>query len=151
MKKIIAVLTLILLSGFLGAQNYHYKADFLSTPVSCALSTTLVNGVGFNSVEIRVSGTATPGIGTVTVTFSRAAGSASTVDFEFQVSYDGGTTWTTKPYVTIMPETQYDAVSNVVRYTRPVYLYGTSHWRLYRIVNNDGANNLTLCNASLTY
>ena len=149
MRKFILAIILLLTIPLMGA--YRKSADFLASAVAVNATITKVNGTDFTSVEVNLSYPPDlPTIGALTVTFTRAAGSASTVDFEFQVSYDGGTSWTTAYYVRIQVATNETAVSNVVKVTKPVYLYGISHMRLYRIVNNDGANNLTACNAKIS-
>lgn len=157
MKKLTFVLLLILAVGF-SAQNYRYKANFLATPVACALSTTLVNGTGFTSVEVRTSYPGTPSSALLTLTFTRASGSASlAVDFYFQVSYDGGTTWadlhvavSDADYLSVL--TGHAVVSGTtVRVSRSIILAGISHIRLSKIVNNDSGNNLTACNATISW
>ncbi len=145
-RTILLSIFLILILPLFGLE----PTAFLSSGENVNASTTAVNGTDFTSVEIFVARFEEKFIGAITVTFTRAAGSASTVDFEFQASYDGGTTWSTAYYVRIQVPTNETAVSNVVRATREVQFYGVSHVRLYRIVNNDGANNLTACNATLS-
>lgn len=148
-KITVIVLGLCALALGVSEGTYRFSQNFLAAAVNCAASTTLVNGVGFTSATIDVS--RLPENGLVTVTFTRAAGSASTVDFEFQVSYDAGVSWSTVYYIVIRVATNSTAVTNAVRYTVPVYFSGVSHIRLYRIVNNDGANNLTVCNARVSF
>ena len=141
---------LLLLSIPLSPQSYIANVDFLGTAVSCGTSTTLVNGTNFASVPVRVS---YPGYGSIvalTVTFTRTTGDANTVDFEFQASYDNGTTWDTAYYVRIQTATNATAVSSVVRTTSLVNVMGLSHLRLYRIKNNSGTIALTACNATMS-
>jgi len=131
-------------------QSYQGNYPFLTAGVNVNLSTAAVNGTDFTSEPVWIS---RPGCGdkvAITVTFTRAAGTASTVDFEFQASYDGGTTWTTAYFVNLQTATNETAVSNVVRKITLVNVPGVSHLRLYRINNTDAANNLTACNASVS-
>ena len=132
------------------SQTWHESTDFLTTAVACGTSTTLVNGTGFNSSTIRVARGGYPEAGAITITFTRTTGSASEVYFEFQASYDNGTTWTTAYYVRIAVATNETAVSNVVVKTTLINLNGVSHLRLYRIVNLDAAVGLTACNANFS-
>ncbi len=147
MKKLLTFAT-VFLAVFLLCSGAIYKADFLSAAVACGTSTTLTNGTGFTSASIWVSQRRAEPVGTITVTFTRTTGSASEVDFEFQVSYDDGTTWTTAYFVKISVPTNETAVSSVVRKSMLVYTYGITHIRLYRIVNGDAAVALTACNAT---
>lgn len=150
-KKIIIAIILTIFLAKVHGLAWSKKIDFLSTAVSCGISTTLVNATGFNSAEINATFPPPFAIAALTVIFTRTTGTAAEVDFEFQVSYDGGTTWSTAYYVKISVPTNETAVSNVVRVTKEVQFYGISHVRLYRIVNNDGATALTACNATLSY
>ena len=131
-------------------QSYHEHENFLVSATSVNAGATAVNGTNFTSRNVRVSRLGYGSVAAITVTFTRSAGSSSTVDFEFQVSFDNGTTWSTAYYVRIQVATNETAASNVVRKTTEINFYGISHVRLYRIVNNDGANNLTACNATLS-
>jgi len=150
--RFLAALFLIAILFLPLSSSWQNNRPFLAAGVSCGVSTTLVNGTGFTSNELAITlaGYDVINNGLLNITFTAAAGSALTVDFEFQVSYDGGTTWTTAYYVRIQTPTNETAVTNVVRVSKPIYLYGISHIRLYRIVNNDDANNLTVCNASMS-
>lgn len=148
MKKLIIFSIALMAIVIMLNAGWTFKKDFLATAVNCALSTTLVNGTDFTSEEVTTGRAA---LGAITITFTRAAGTSATVDFEFQASTDGGATWTTAYYVQIQVATNDTAVSNVVRSAKPVNLGGISSLRLYRIVNNDAANNVTACNAVLSY
>jgi hypothetical protein len=153
MKKsaILILIGSILLAGALtGAVSI--TRNILPTGVDCGTSTTVTNGTDFTSEHVSTTYPIdTPkNVGLLTVTFTRTTGTASEVDFGFQASYDGGTTWTTAAYCTVSVATNATAVSNIVRYSVPVYLYGISHLRLYQIVNNDGSTALTACGAYLS-
>lgn len=122
--------------------------SFLDTAVDCAAGVTIVNGVGFTSREIMVSSS----MAGLAVTFTRAAGSSSKVDFYFQASNDGGITWTTAYLYKVSVATDAAAVSNGVRYAdvSGIELRGVSHIRLSKIVNGDLVNDLTACNAAIS-
>ena len=150
LKRIFYCLLVILVAIPLWG-TFNKSWDFLATAVDCGASTTLVNGVGFTSTQIEISRPqGMKDTGSLSVTFTRAAGSASTLDFEFQVSFDGGSSWSTAYYVRIRVATNETALTNVVKVTKELNLHGISHIRLYRIVNNDGANAVTACNATLS-
>ena len=91
------------------------------------------------------------------MTFTRSAGSTSTVDFYFQVSYDNGTTFSDyhdpvsdADYISIA--TNHAVISgNIVRVTRIISIAGISHIKLAKITNNDASNALTLCNATVSW
>lgn len=147
-KRFLLSIFLILIVPFLFG-TFRNLGDFLDTAVNVNAGVTAVNGTAFTSNEIKVGVLGATGIGQIEITFTRAAGTASLVDFEFQVSIDGST-WSTEEYVTVSAATESDAVSNVVRCPEPINFSGISKIRLYRIINNDGANNITVCNASVS-
>lgn len=127
--------------------NYFY-ADFLAAAVALNASATKVNVSDFTSLSLPCGAHA----GLLMLTFTRAAGSASlTLDFYFQVSYDGGTTWA--DYIEpISIETGHDVFSGTtVRVARSANVQGASHIRLAKVVNNDTGNNLTAVNAGFAY
>ena len=150
MKKRTSILIAAVLAIVMTASYFQTNWAFLSAAVAVDAGATKTNGAEFTSqgadkdlnwVQLAL----------LTVTFTRAAGSASKVYFEFQISYDGGTTYTTAYYWRVEVATNETAVSDVVRYSELIPLYGVSHIRLYRIVNDDSGNNLTDCNAYISY
>lgn len=152
--KYLKVLTILVFMAFICLpmmpQSYQGNFAFLATAVDVNASATAVNGTDFTSDPVWIS---RPGCGdavSITVTFTRAAGLTDTVDFEFQASYDGGTTWTTAYYANIQVATNETALSNVVIKTYLVNVPGVWGLRLYRINNTDASNNLTDCNASVS-
>ena len=157
MKKLIsgiAVLAFLLLLPLHG--SWIVTKTFLATAENVDASATATNGTHFTSTNVDITfptqpPRATPTTVAVTVTFTRAAGSASLVYFEFQGSYDNGTSYSTVYLFRIEVATNSTAVSNVVRYTTLVNVYGISHLRLYQIVNNDSSNNITSCNAYVSW
>jgi len=132
--------------------SWKANQDFLATAVACAKSTTVTNVTDFTSRSIRVSrGIHYSGeFCLLTITFTRTTGTSSEVDFEFQASFDDGTTWCTDAFIKISIATNRTAVSNVVRHCSVELIPGVSHLRLYRIVNNDASTDLTACNATLS-
>ena len=122
--------------------------DFLALAVDVNASVTKVNGTDFTSLELDVRPLC--GNGLISVTFTRAAGGASEIDFYFQVSNDEGVTWSTVEYLKIGYPTNSEDVSNVVRGAKPIYLDAITHIRLWKIVNGDAVNNCTACNATLS-
>jgi len=152
MKKYFSIfLGFLLLSfpAYLLFANTHVA--FLAADISVNAGTTKVNGTDFTSAEVYIANHGLKEVSAIKITFTRAAGSSSTVDFEFQVSLDGGTSWSTAYYVKVQSTTDETAVSNVVRKIQLVNIYGITHIRLYRVVNNDSGNNLTAVNASVSF
>ncbi len=150
MKKFLVMIALLSMVVLSGAGNYRRSQAFLATAVDVDASASAVNGTEFTSREIRVSQLGDPESVAITVTFTRAAGAADLISFEFEGSYDGGTTWTTVYFSQIQVATNATAVSNVVRKTVIVAVNGISHLRLSKIANGDAANNTTACNASMS-
>ena len=93
----------------------------------------------------------------ITVTFARAAGSASKVSFYFQVTYDAGITWTdfVEPISgleCIEVATNHGIINGTtVRVTQAFFVPMVNRIRLAKIVNGDGSNALTAINATLSY
>ena len=146
MKSLRWILLFLLTIGLLGSYNTNYV--FVTGDVDVAAGVTKTNGVDFTSKEVPVR--VAPLIA-LTVIFERAAGSSSTVDFAFEVSYDGGTTWATFKGVAISVRTDHSVVSgNVVRVFQLVNVPGASHIRWKSVLNNDSGNNITKCNVVLS-
>jgi hypothetical protein len=136
--------------------NYRQAgyANFLAAAIGVAKTVTKVNGTDFTSVQLPVQ---IEPASLLTVTFTRAAGSASLVTFVFQVSYDGGTTWSNfidpltglEAYFSLA--TNHAVISGTtVRVSKPIGLYGVTHIRLASVANADASNDLTAVNASLS-
>jgi hypothetical protein len=145
-------MAVLMLAVLASGQSWWKSEAFLATAVNCNASATVTNGVDFTSATVRASYIGRPSVGAISVTFTRAAGSATlTVDFYFQASYDNGTTWA--DYIeSFSVETGHAVLSGTtVKVTKPINLYGVSHLRLSKIVNNDTANNLTACNATFSF
>jgi len=145
--KPFAILGILVFTLFLNAQYTEYE-DFLVTAVNVNASTT----VAVASSSIWVSRPGFSGVVALICTFTRSAGSTSTLDFYFQASHDGGTTWENYDGATIeIPTNQAVYSGNIVREVYFIYVYGLTHLRARQIVNNDGANNVTACNVTLSH
>jgi hypothetical protein len=149
MKKLFILIGILLL--ILPLTGSHKKnLDFVSTGFSLTTGpvTKVIGDTGFTDNKVGV--TDAPG-GLLTVTFTRAAGSASTVDFYFQISYDRGTTWA--DFIqTIEVATNHSVISGTtVRVSEPIDLRGISHIRWSKVTNNDVANALTAVNVTISY
>jgi len=153
-KRFFAFIAIILfLVAGLPAQYVRGNWPFLTAAVSLDASATKTNGTDFTSAELNVTEVQ---LVLVTMTFTRAAGSASKVNFYFQVSYDDATTWSDymepisgAEYIGIA--TNHDVISGTtVRVSQPFMLSNVTHLRLTKIVNGDGANALTAVNVSMS-
>lgn len=156
MKKCFKSLLVLLLFTVLSLtpvnpQSWAFTKDFLDTAEDVGTNTVAENGAGneFISNEVWVSRRGYGSIALITCEFTRAAGSSSTVDFYFQVSYDDGTTWSDYDKVEIPTNTTVIS-GTTVRVSYVFHTSGASHWRLSVIDNNDASNALTACNASIS-
>lgn len=120
--------------------------DFLTTAVAVAKSTSV-------TPTSSVIWVAEPGYSKKVVlifTFTRAAGSASTLDFYFEFSHDDGTTWTDYDDITEQIATNTTAYSGTtVRVMEFVYVDGMTDLRLKKITNGDATNGVTAVNVTL--
>jgi len=149
MRKLIAAISILFLVSICLSWT-GYEA-FLGTAVDVNATVTKTNGVGFTSNEIILIGKPAAVVGMAFV-FSRAAGSASTVDFAFEVSWDGAKTWGTLDGGTVQIATNTAAVTGTtVRVFKEINLYGVSNIRLKSIYNSDGANNVTGVSVYISY
>jgi len=150
MKKIIIAALCLVFLAWPAAADYRWSQDFLAVAVNVAANTAATNGAEFTSVNINIANQA--GTGAITVTFARAAGTAATVDFAFEISTDGGATYATFEGGTISVATQHAVISGTtVRVAYLVDLGGVSHIRLKSITNNDLANNITAANVKISF
>ena len=144
--KIFAIVSILFLGSFLNAQYTEYR-DFLATAVDVDADET----VATSSRSIWVSRPGYSGVVSLICTFTRDVGTTSTLDFYFKASHDGGTTWENYDDITIeIPTNQAVYSGKVVREVKLVYVYGLTQLKLRQIVNNDGANNVTACNVTLS-
>jgi len=143
---ILGLFALTLFSLSLNAQ-VPKSEDFLTAAVNVGTSSTVTT----SSSSIWVSEPGYSGVVALICTFTRSAGSTSTLDFYFQVSHDGGTTWENYDDITIeIPTNQTVYSGTTVRDVYLVYVHGITHMRLWKIVNNDGTNAVTACNVTLS-
>lgn len=147
MKNLRWFLLFFLVVGLLGSYNYSYR--FLSGDgISVDAGVTKINVTDFDSKEVSIRVATQVAL---TIVFDRAAGSSSTVEFAFEGSYDGGTTWATFEDVTILVATDHPVISGTtVRVLKLVNTPGVSHIRWESVTNNDGANDITNCNVVLS-
>jgi len=153
--------TLIIISIFIviiftyGHANVIQTDDFLASAIaSIAADATATNGSEFTSLELDLVSddglVNTDGIATVEITFTGDGSmDGSNVEFYFQVSLDG-TNWSTDEYVKIYCASDAEHVSDVVRHSEPI----TAKWkkiRLWKVFNDDAANEITDVNAKIAF
>uniref|UniRef100_A0A6M3J1M4 Uncharacterized protein n=1 Tax=viral metagenome TaxID=1070528 RepID=A0A6M3J1M4_9ZZZZ len=150
MRKIKMLALVIALLAMTSMADVLTKEAFLATAISTITTgATATNGSEFTSREISLGERAHPVVAII-VTFARATGSSSTVDFNFQVSYDMGTTWADYDDGEIQVASNHAAITGTtVRYYTLVSLYGVDFIRLYTVKNNDSAS-ITAVNVTLT-
>jgi hypothetical protein len=155
MKRLfIVALVMLMVLPLLADRTY---TEAFTTAFALNAGATKVNVTDFTSASVKVSEEKGARMALLTMTFTRAAGSASTVDFYFQVSYDGGTTWA--DFNDPIADAEYHSLATnhavlsgtTVRVSRIIHLAGVSHIRLAKVVNGDGGNNLTAVNATLSW
>ena len=145
--KLLILAVLLLMLPLSGSWSRSY--NFVETAFNLNAGLTATNGVEFDSEELSVKRRSPVAF---TVTFTRAAGAADTVDFAFEASYDNGNTWATFDGVTISIPTNHSVVSGTtVAVLKIIRVRGVSHVRLKSVKNNDGVNNLTAINVVLSY
>jgi len=150
MKKFILISILILAVPLMA--TWSRSGALLDGTLGITATNTATNGAQFDSKEIIVYDT--PFIG-VTAIFTRAAGSALTVDFVFEVCYDGGNNgpapatahWATFKGTDTKIATQEAATTGtIVRCFYEIRVAGASHFRLKSVKNNDTVNDITNVN-----
>ncbi|MCK4385375.1 MAG: hypothetical protein KAW52_03840 [candidate division Zixibacteria bacterium] len=151
--KLLILVVLLLMLPLSGSWSRSYTflvdADGDPAPINLNAGLTATNGVEFDSEELNVKRRSPVAF---TVTFTRAAGAADTVDFAFEASYDNGNSWATFDGVTISIATNHSVVSGTtVSVLKIIRVRGVSHVRLKSVKNNDGVNNLTAINVVLSY
>lgn len=151
MKKfIIFIAALFFLLASFVSSDVASKTAFIATAQTITASTTITNGTEFTSVNIPIGATTIPIVG-VTVLFTRTTGGAATLDANFEVSYDNGTTWASFDDAQLQIATNHTVVTgSIVRFYQPLPVYGVSHIRLKSLVNNWSGGSLTLVNVYLT-
>ena len=150
MKKLFPILLVILLAAPLMA-DYTGNTAFLATAIAVAADTVEVVGTGIATHSLPLGSQEIIGI---TCVFTPAGAAADTVDFYFEVSYDGGTTWASlsKDAIAKIPTNQAVVTGGaVVRVFYEVMVYGASHIRWSSVDNNDAVNALSGVNVYLSY
>jgi len=150
MRKLFSILLVILLATPLMADHTGNTA-FLATAITVAADTVEVVGTGIATHSLPLGSQEIIGI---TCVFTPAGAAASTVDFYFEVSYDGGTTWASlsKKAIAEIPTNQAVVTGgSVVRVFYQVIVYGASHIRWSSVDNNDAVNALSGVNVYLSY
>ena len=125
------------------------RTTFLSTGVDVDASSEQVTTS--TSAKVNIAKANRDNGASIQVTFTRTAGTTATLDFEFQYSIDGGATWDTAYSFVIEVPTNTAADTNVVRKTFVINTYGVTDVRLSSVKNNDSANNVTNCNATISF
>ena len=149
MKKFLIGLAIILLiAPMFGSLRYSYA--FLAADETVADGVTSVHGTGHTSRSIDIKTQAS--IGLISIDYDPVTPAAVSIDFEFIVSYDNATTYTSSFYIRIRSNTNAtaDANGNII-VSNAVNLYGVSHIRLLNIVVNDGAGNCAEINATISF
>jgi hypothetical protein len=153
LKRLFLALSLIALLALpVSAQSWSWSSACIDTAITTlAASSTATNGSEFTANSIQVSLLGGSSVVAVTITFTGDGSmDGSDIDFFFQASYDDGTTWSTTGFVEVDVASDTDHSSNVVRHTELVNVYGVSHLRLWKVVNNDAANSITSINATIS-
>jgi len=135
--------------------DYSGYETFIAADIaSLAASSTATNGSEFTAVAINCTWPPQRASMTTALIVIDFTGDGSMdgadVDFYFQVSYDGGTTWTTDEVVIIDCPSDTDHSSNTVIHAELINIKW-SHIRLWKVVNGDAANGLTLINAYIVF
>jgi len=152
-KKWLVILAILLtVPMFMGWQGYE---TFIAADIaSLAASSTATNGSEFTSASITCGWPPERALVTTALIVIDFTGDGSMdgadVDFYFQVSYDGGTTWTTDEVVIIDCPSDTAHSSNTVIHAELINIKW-SHIRLWKVVNGDAANGLTLINAYIVF
>lgn len=149
MKRYILILALILVIPMSGNvrkyDNFLLNQYDVETAIDIAASATATNDTEFTSDEIAVEHSAKV---IISVTFTRAAGSSSTVDFEIEVSTDHKNSWSLYRGGSANPMIQVATNTPVISGTTVNMAYqinavGISHFRIKDIENTDSSNAIT--------
>lgn len=151
MKKfIMTAMALLLLLMITGLSNQGFRMPFLAAAETVNDSTTSVHGTGHTSLEIDISGQLS--YGAITIRFDSATPAAVDIEFEFAVSTDQGTTWTTEGnYSIAIPTNTLGTAADLVTWTEPFDFSGIGKIRLQRILVGIGAGNCTAIEAFVSF
>ncbi len=149
MKRYILIFALILVIPMSGNvrkwDNFLLDSNGADATIDIAASTTATNGTEFTSAEIAIEHSAKV---VISLTFTRAAGSSSTVDVELEVSPDHKNSWSLYRGGSANPMIQTATNTPVISGTTVKMLYqinavGISHFRIKDIENTDSSNAIT--------
>jgi len=147
-KLLIGLAVIVLILPCFG--NLRYSYDFLAADETVDDNVTSVHGTGHTSRSIDISTQAS--IGLISVKYDPVTPAAVSIDFEFIVSYDNGTTYTSSFYIRVRSNTNATADANGdIIVSNAVNLYGVSHIRLLNMVVNNGAGNCAEINATMSF
>ena len=155
-KATLALVLFLFLVATVSPQSWVYSEDCIATAVAEITTGDNANMTDdFTTIPIKVSrrtGGNHIGIVSITVTFTGDGSmDGNDIDFYFQASSDNGTTYDTTAFWVVSIESDTDHVDNVVRYTDFIVpVWGISHLRLWKIVNNDATSSITDVNATIS-
>ena len=144
-KLFIGLLAIVLLAGAAFAQ-VDIVRNFLTTAIDVDATVTLTNGSTMTSEEVPVVKDQVA----LTLEFTAAAGSASTLDIELEGSYrkSGTSGWSiirneaATPIIQVATNT--DVITGTtVRVTYIMNVYGIKRLRIRSVHNSDAVNNVT--------
>lgn len=150
MRKFAFILILLFSLAIVSVSDVQKQKYFLPEDIDIAKSDSAVNGTDFESWEAPLQSSWLPVVGIVVI-FTRDTGDADTLDVNFEVSYDNGTTWASYEDGKIQVPTNYSADGDgTVRYYQPLPVYGISHIRVSSIVNNWSGDEVADVNVSFS-
>jgi hypothetical protein len=149
-KYIMTAIVLICILLLPAYANQHYRMDFLAAAETVNNNTTSIHGTGHTSLEIDISNHLA--YGAITIIFDSAVPAAVDIEFEFSVSTDRGTSWTTEgSYSIAIPTNTLGTADDIVTWTEPFDFSGISTIRLQRILVGNGAGNCTAIEAFISF
>lgn len=164
MKKSFVILIgilLVVLASSIEVKGSHYAhAWLISQDISVPAGVTKSRGDTFDASTFVTTpfGIDPVDYVAIQVIFSRAAGSASTVNVEFEASCDGGRTWALLRSLDALdealiqiPTNETAFAGNIVKIIGQARAHGLSHIRLRSVENGDGVNDITRFNVLVSY
>jgi len=156
MKKIWMSILIALLALPVWAVQTN-SGSFATAAFNVGAGATALRATAFTSAGIKVTEEFGAHSALLILEFTRAAGSSSTVDYYFQVSWDGGTTWA--DFKEPVADAEYFSIATnhavisgtTVRISFVIRLDGVSTIRMSKVVNGDSSNALTAVNAYLSW
>jgi len=150
MKKLVIGIFALLIMVSLSFAPHRYLGTLLDTAVDVNANTVYTKSTWTATEILRLSRWGHKPQVSLVFTFTRAAGSSSTVDVYFQASNDGGITWatfgtTTTSYLISVKTEEAAITGNIVRVIFQINTYALSDLKVWKIDNNDASNNITAC------